>query len=273
MSVTIQHIREGIRALGLSGKPLCIHASLRSFGQVEGGARTVIEGVLEEGCTLMMPTFSWSALGVPAPEGVRPRRNGTSPVYAEFLFRHTEVYDHNQNVIDRYDMGMIPSMLLQRKDRLRGDHPLCSFAAVGPLAKALVSHQTWDDVYAPFRALIDLHGWVLMMGVGLRRMTLLHYAEQRAGRNLFLRWANAPNGSVVGVEVGGCSEGFDHFDSVLRPLERQQTVGLSLWRAFPARQTLTAAAAAIRRDRYFTHCGSSFCARCDDAAVGGRVIE
>ncbi len=273
MHVNSHHIREGIRALGLSGKMVCVHASMGSFGWVTGGAKTVIDGMLDEGCTLLMPTFSWSHYGVPSPRDDIPKRNGMGKVYAEFIFNHRDVYRKDTLDVDRYDMGAISTALVKMPERIRGDHPLCSFSAVGPLANQLVCGQTWANVYEPFRALIEADGYVLLMGVTLQRMTLIHYAEQQAGRNLFLRWANTPDGDVMGVEVGGCSEGFDNFAPILAPYEKRCKVGGSLWRVFPAKETLGAAVTAIQQNPNITHCQHSYCERCHDSVLGGRVIE
>ncbi len=54
---SLESIREGVRALGSSGAALCVHASLRSFGWVDGGAAVVIEGLLAKGCTMMLRAF------------------------------------------------------------------------------------------------------------------------------------------------------------------------------------------------------------------------
>jgi len=53
-----EEIQAGIRELGLSGRPVCVHSSLRSFGIVTGGAETVVQAFVEEGCTLLVPTFA-----------------------------------------------------------------------------------------------------------------------------------------------------------------------------------------------------------------------
>lgn len=270
-SVTVIALRQALRTLHLSGRVLCVHSSLRSFGWVHGGARAVIRAILAEGCTLMVPAFAWSYFGMPAPAHVTVQRNGTSAVYGEFLFSHRDVYFPHLDIIDRYDMGAVAAAVVATPGRARGDHPLCSMAALGPHAEALVAGQSWTDVYAPFRALAALDGVVVLMGVGLPRMTLLHYAEQQAGRTLFLRWANAPTGEVVGVEVGGCSEGFENFAAALAPVEQRVTVGHSLWRAFPAGPVVDIAAALIRRSPAITRCTLPECARCDDAIAGGRI--
>ena len=120
-------------------------------------------------------------------------------------------------------------------------------------------------------ALVEKTGSIILMGVGLECMTLLHLAEQHAGRNLFRRWANDQNGEMIEVEMGGCSDGFGKLEPILAPLVRETQVGQSHWRLLPARETL-ALAAAIRRDPLLTHCGRSPC-RCDDAVLGGPLLS
>jgi aminoglycoside N3'-acetyltransferase len=158
--------------------------------------------------------------------------------------------------------------VLARPERLRGDNPLCSFAAIGPTSD-LVREQRPLDVYAPLRILAGRDGFVLLIGVGLERMTLLHLAEERAGRVPFRRWANGPDGRPMEVETGGCSDGFGNLEPVLAPLARETNVGESRWRAFPARAALEAATEAIREQPEITRCGRDDCLRCADAIAGG----
>jgi len=54
-------------------------------------------------------------------------------------------------------------------------------------------------VFKPLRALSETGGYVVLMGVGLEAMTLIHLAEQMAGRNRFRRWANGPDGRPMEV--------------------------------------------------------------------------
>ena len=46
--ITEKGIREAVKILGMSGKPLCLHSSFRSLGEVEGGPLAVVEGLLAE---------------------------------------------------------------------------------------------------------------------------------------------------------------------------------------------------------------------------------
>jgi hypothetical protein len=95
------------------------------------------------------------------------------------------------------DMGALPAAVLARPGRVRGDHQLSSFTAIGPLAEQLMRDQAPLHVFAPLEALTDTGGVVLLMSVGLDSTTLLHLAEQRAGRTLFRRWANGPEGTPI----------------------------------------------------------------------------
>jgi aminoglycoside N3'-acetyltransferase len=268
--VTVEDIRRAVQVAGLSARPLCVHASLRSFGQVDGGAGTVVQGLLDEGCTVLVPTFSLT-FSVPPPPHQQPPRNAwdyNHPISG--LMGEGRTYTPQTNEVSQW-LGIIPTTVLQMEARVRGNHPLNSFSAIGALAPDLIERQQPNDVYAPLERLAELQGAVVMMGVGLTSMTLIHLAERLAGRTLFRRWANDSDGRAMMMEIGSCSTGFDAFDSVLAPFEQHTTVGESLWRIFPAGPALAAATQAIRQNPGITHCGKPEC-RCNDAVLGGPIL-
>lgn len=271
MTVSGQDIRCALRSLGLSEQAVCLHSSLSSFGHVEGGAATVVEAFLEEGCTLLVPTFS-SAFEATPPAHLRFERNGWSYETQRAASEGAhKIFTPDAPDIDD-DMGAIPATILARPERVRGHHPLDSFTAVGPRAEELASGQSPSDVYAPLDALIRAGGFVLLMGVGLERMTLLHLAEKKAGREMFRRWARGADSETVVALVGGCSEGFGKLEPHLRPVMRTAVVGQSAWKLLPAEPALTLAAGAIRAEPRITHCGGPACERCDDAVAGGPIM-
>jgi aminoglycoside N3'-acetyltransferase len=272
MIVTRQEIQQALRALGVSGQAVCLHSSLRSFGHVVGGAEAVVRAFMDEGCTVLVPTFS-SVFEVAPPPHLQFERNGWDYGVTRPPARSSErVYSPEALDIDR-DMGAIPAAVIGWANHVRGNHPLDSFTAVGPRAFDLIAGQAPSDVYAPLAALARMGGSVLLMGVGLERMTLLHLAEKQAGRRLFRRWANDTRGQPAAVEVGGCSEGFGKFEPYLRPVMRRTNVGPSRWTLLPASQSLARAAAAIRADAQLTHCGVETCERCNDAVRGGPILS
>ena len=270
--VTAQDIANAVPRMGLSGLPVCVHASLRSFGWVDGGAPAVVKGLLTEGCTVLVPTFSWT-FAVPPPAKLRRPRNGWDyDTWEASSVGEGRIFTPDSNEIDVEDMGAIPASVLAMPERLRGYHPLSSFSAIGPLAAQLTSGQMPLHVWAPLEALAEAGGSVVLMGVGLQEMTLLHLAEQRAGRNPFRRWANGADGEPIEVESGGCSDGFENLRSALLSLQKECVVGNSRWLIFPASLTLEVAAAAIRADPMITHCGKPH-GRCNDAVLGGPLLD
>lgn len=271
--LTRTDITDAALAFGLADKPLVVHSSLRSFGRIEGGADAVIDGLLMAGTTVLVPTFSTFHYAIAQPLHLKElcfERNALGELAAQTYRDPTPIYDTNS--LEMNDgMGAIPRSMLNRSDRARGNHELNSFSAVGPLANSLISGQTSEDVYAPLRALVDADGYVVMMGVDLDRMTLIHYAEQVAGRNLFRRWVLDTEGHPKVVTIGSCSNGFEQFAPILRSVEQTEKVGDSVWRIFPAAQVVALASQAIKDRPDITHCDSENCARCPDATRGGPI--
>ncbi|MGV9313626.1 AAC(3) family N-acetyltransferase [Streptomyces sp. NPDC003691] len=259
-----------VAELGLPGLPVLVHAALRSFGApLDGGADTLTGVLTDHGCTVLVPAFTETHFGVPAPPAMRPARNGvdyTRP-WPEESLPAPAAYTPDCGLVNPR-LGAFPAALLARPGTHRGRHPLNSFAAYGPDAAALVRDQSPQDVYAPLRALAERDGRSLLIGVGLNRMTVLHLAEQQSGRRLFRRWAATGDGRTVTVEVGSCSEGFPRLEPRLRPAARTTTVGAARWTAHPVRATLAAVVPALAADPELTRC-SAHCLPCRDAAAGG----
>ena len=261
------NVSETIEALGLTGKPVCIHSSLRSFNcRIEN----ILDHFLSCGVTVMVPTFSDMYEAPPVPE-LMPEQNGAGDHSYFFEKEYTDIgpYHVDSNALSVEDMGRFPQLVLEHPERVRGNNSLNSFAAVGPLGKSLVAGQTNEDVYAPLEALYAMDGFVLLMGTDLTTATAIHYAEKLAGRAPFVRWARGEKGTTLACRAGGCSEGFEKLADTLAPYEKQITVCGSLWRCYRIRQLVDACKAAFLADPYVTHCGDMECCRCNDAAKGG----
>lgn len=254
-----------------ANRPLMLHASLRSFGApIAGGTDTLLDALLTHGRTVLVPAFTEPQFRLPPPAALRPARNGVD--YGSFPADPQPsdggAYTPGCGLINA-SLGVFPANLLKRAGAVRGNHPLNSFAALGPQAEELIAAQSPTDVYGPVRELAACAGQILLIGVGLNRMTALHLAEQQSGRRLFLRWAKAAAGQVSMFEVGSCSEGFPQLEPVLGPHARSAVLGDSQWRVFPARQVLETASAAMREDQGITRCDDGDCRLCRDSIAGG----
>lgn len=270
--ITIDQIRSAIEALGIRGADVCIHSSMRSFGaKLEDGPAGVIQGFLDAGCTVMVPTFTYDFEAV-MPESPVIERNGITPAWLPDPNAPHKVFTVDSVALSTEDMGAFPLAVLHHPDRVRGNHALNSFAAVGANAHALIDGQTSRDVYAPFRVLCDKDGYVLMMGVGLHCCTLIHQAELLSGRNPFIRWAYDADDNVFPVAEGSCSEAFEVFAGALSPYAKEVMVGKSRWVLYKARDIIRICTEMIKENQHITHCNDPECCRCPDATMGGPVI-
>lgn len=273
MMILADDLAKAVDELAPPGRPLMLHVSLRSFGaRIVGGADTLLDVLLMRGRTILVPAFTEPQFGLPAPAHLRPARNGIDYTKLPLVPPAPDgaTYAADCGLINP-DLGVFPATLIGRDGAMRGAHPLNSFAALGPLADELIAAQSPTDVYGPIRELAARAGLIVLIGVGLNRMTALHLAEQQSGRRLFLRWAWAADGQVSMFEVGSCSEGFPRLESVLHPYARTAVVGNSQWRVYPARQVLDAATTAIAEDQSITHCDDNDCLRCRDSIAGGPI--
>lgn len=224
---TFSQLVEAIRAAELENSIVCLHSSLKSFGQLDGGPETLIRAFLDSGCTLLVPTFTYdceiAALSSLAQNGYDDKDD----------FSPGMPYEPDSTMIAR-DMGAIPANLLKIEGRARGNHPLNSFAALGPLAAELIAAQGPLNVYGPYKAAYahTAPAFLVLAGVDLTSATPVHFAEEKAGRRLFRRWARHSQNGLQEVEVGSCSDGFNNLANAVAKIETRVQAGPSDWRIF-----------------------------------------
>ncbi|MBI2505033.1 MAG: AAC(3) family N-acetyltransferase [Candidatus Latescibacteria bacterium] len=159
--LTGRDLDAGLRQLGIvPGEVVLVHSSLKSFGRLEGGARTVVQTLLDllgESGTLVVPTF-----------------------------HHTFFWGGPQQVWDREQtpsyMGLISETARTWPGARRSRHAPHPLAAIGAHAADLAGrHNTSDYAFdSPFYRLLELDAWVLLMGVDFNVCTLLHMVEELA---------------------------------------------------------------------------------------------
>lgn len=272
MSVTYNDIAHAIETLELSAKMIFLHSSIKSFGYVEGGVDAIIQPFVDHHCTVVVPTFYYDAI-VPPPKDKHYPQNGLDYTEEiEFNIDSVLPYTTGAEMITK-QMGAIPAGVLRRADSMRGDHPVCSFTAVGPRAEQVIMGQAPLNVYAPYKTINEENeAYLVLAGVDLTKATPIHYAEQLAGRQLFRRWAKVSSEAIVETENGGCSDGFNNLEPWVSAIEQRIKVGDSLWRVYPFKPFVTAIARAVQRNPSITHCVNPYCLRCSDAVKGGPIL-
>ncbi len=266
--ITKQEIAQGLRQLGIKPSLVAVHSSLRSFGRVGDGAATVIEALLECFNTVMMPGFQYAA-GVPPPMSRPPERNG-----CDYQIHFDRVNPpkpfHVGEVPIRSSIGVIGRTFAQRADVRRSNHPWHSWSVWGQQADEIVAHHNWTSTNLPLERLASMGGWVLLMGVTLASCTAIHVAEERAGRQPFIRWAMDDSKAIREVLVCGCGKGFVNLAPYCMDLFRETYIGGCHIQAAPLAALIDRAVPLLRGDPNFTRC-SETCLRCRDTALGGPI--
>ena len=163
------HINEGgivagLRDLGLgAGDGIIVHSSLKSFGQVEGGAQTVIEALMEvvtvDG-TILMPSFNHGAAFAAGAPGY---------------------YDSRETPTTN---GAIPDLFWRLPGVERSLNPTHAFAAWGQHAKRYTEAHHRTITMGPESPLGLLHaddGYCLLLGVDYSSNTFHHTVEMATG--------------------------------------------------------------------------------------------
>ncbi len=191
--------------LGEVGR-LLMHSSLHSLGQVDGGAETLIDALLEvlgEEGTLMVPTFNYNL--------------------------ELDVFDP---ATVRSQTGLIPETLRKRPEAIRSLHPNYSVAAIGKDAEEL-TREHWKaeatGVGSPIDRIARLGGSILLLGVKHDTDSSMHVGEAYAevpyrGVPFDPSWprtakVRTPDGEIVPVDLHdepGCSTGFGIIEMPLR---------------------------------------------------------
>lgn len=153
----------GLGRLGLSeGGTVGVHSSLSSFGHVEGGADAVIDALLAAvgaSGSVAMPAYSNNRQDVPK----TPEEDAAGMVTWKARLTPFDPQSHGTWT------GRIADVFWRRSGVLRGLHPTHSIAATGPHAAQLITG---------WRALHELDGHILLLGVTTASCTSLHLAEQ-----------------------------------------------------------------------------------------------
>jgi aminoglycoside 3-N-acetyltransferase len=177
--VTKEILVSELKKLGVSSNQILeVHSSLNSFDYVIGGARTIVDALMElsgDTGTLLMPTQTsdnsepsdWENPAI-APELYKTVRNSIPP--------------YNASLSDIPWMGEVVENFRHRDGVIISNHPHVSYAAWGRYAKLLCNRQSLHFALAeesPAARLYELKGNVLLFGVDFDKATCMHLAEYR----------------------------------------------------------------------------------------------
>lgn len=161
---TFNSLLKDIGKLGIDRNgTLLVHSSMKSIGEVLGGADTVLDVLSEymKDGLLVLPTHTWAYINAENPK---------------FHVRDSKVC-----------VGILPELFRKRSKVYRSLHPTHSVAALGKDAEEFVQgDETFDTPCARGSAwgkLLDRKAFIMLLGVDLRRNTFMHGVEE---------WADIP---------------------------------------------------------------------------------
>lgn len=160
--MTGEDIQEGLRQLGLNrGDAVEVHSSLRSFGTVAGGAPAVVDAlmnVVSEDGALIMSAYP---LSPPIPLTDEEKARG--------LRWKLKLLGEDSD--EKSAMGAIADEFRRRTGVVCGTgiHRVCAWGREA------------DRHSKGYQRLLEIDGWVLLLGVGFDRCSSMHLAEETVG--------------------------------------------------------------------------------------------
>jgi aminoglycoside 3-N-acetyltransferase len=255
--LTFRDLLTAFRKLELDRtRPVIIHTAMSAFGEIHGGAETLLGALLASFDRLLAPTFTYKTMLIPE---VGPADNALEYGSGKDTNRMAEFFTPDMPV-DKM-IGTIPEALRLHPKARRSSHPILSFAGIG-VEEALLA-QSLTEPLGPIHMLHADQGWVLLLGVDHTVNTSVHYAERVAERKQFIRWALTPQGVVECPAFPGCSDGFGVLDAPLQSITRQAQAGDAAIRAVPLRALVQTVTGILSADASALLCKRPDCERCD----------
>ena len=220
---------------------LFVHGAFRNLSSQGFRAEPFIEGLLRymSAGTLAMPAMTWRIVTPQSP-----------------LFDEIATPSH---------VGVLAELFRQNYATGRSIHPTHSVSAAGRLASTLLSGHHLDNTpcspNSPYGRAVGCEAHILMLGIGLERVTAIHHAEEMIAPEVYLQ-------PPENAETYECRtrEGIVHrvrlrrhirlnrdFPQFTTPLEekgrlRRGTLAGTPWMAVTQQDLLDEVAAALRRD-------------------------
>ncbi len=257
MTVRLRELLLGFHSLRMGDAPVILHASLSAFGDVDGGADTVVTALTKTFPSLIAPAFTYKTMVTPR---VGPPKNALLYGSGKDLNQMAEFFSPRMPV-DRL-IGTIPEKLRRHPQAKRSNHPILSFTGIQ--ADPFLSAQELGNPLEPLGVLAEAGGWALLLGVNHTVNTSIHYAEKLAGRMTFLRWALTPKGVLACPGFPGCSAGFDVISEDLARYTRSVQIGKALVHAVPLKMLFRVVVNRIRQTPLALLCQQEDCDRCNE---------
>ncbi len=255
---TFRDFYNGLRKLEIPpSHPVIAHASLSAFGEVHGGAETVLGALLGAFHTLVMPSFTYKTMLIPE---TGPQNNACTYGSGKDYQPHGRVLPTGHacrsfdgcHCRDPAYTGwraafFSPDPILYRDqcgDYFRSANAGRSpWRPLGHYGKQMAGFCSWEWTIPSTPAFIML--------------------KRAAGRKQFIRWALSPAGVVECTGFPGCSAGFQALRRAWATSPALVQVGPGIIQAFPLKDLVDTVYQWIEEDPLALLCGREDCERCN----------
>lgn len=241
-----------------------LHASRSTLPPIPGGAETIVGAMLSTSDILITPAFTLRSMLIP---GVGPEDNALE--YGKFDDQNLSAEIFTLDLPADDGPESVPEILRAHQDALRSNHPLLSF--VGVNAEDALQAQSIDEPWGLIAWLAEYDADVVLFGVDHTSNVSLHYAEMKAGRRQFVRWALTASGVVECPGFPGCSAGFQEVASRLEGVIRTVQLGEVRIEVIPLRDMINIAVGWIHEDPRALLCTRKGCPHCAAVRASVRV--
>jgi aminoglycoside 3-N-acetyltransferase len=243
---------------------IILHAAIEPFGDVAGGAESLIGAVVNRCELVIVPTFTPQTMITPY---VGPADNALKYGSGEVENLNAAIFNPDLPVAPY--LGVVNELLRKHPRAQRSSHPILSFSGIN--ARETLDAQDLEQPLGPIDWLANYDGDVLMMGRDQTANIALHLAEKLAGRKTFIRWALTRTGVVECKYMPGCAEGFEFVRGRLGAITRATTLNAVVLEAIPLRDLLNLAVGWIREDPRALLCDRRGCPHCATVRSDVRV--
>ena len=266
---SVDRIAADIAEIGLpAGAVVLTHVSMRSIGQIEGGASGLIEAfqrALGSEATLVAPAFT-PQFRDPAEWNEPP----TDPEEIETIRNRPECFEAASSPVALPSMGIFAEVVRNHPKAWRSEHPWLSFSAIGSSAEKLMKgtpfHYPLGSESVPAR-IHDQNGYVILIGVGQDVNVSIHLAEVWGDVPYAHRSARIRTGMDHWTPMQGspeCRDGFLKMEPVLRQARLLQRgyIGNAPALLMRQRELISMGIAMVRGSAEALLCSSSTCVHC-----------
>lgn len=227
---SVETLKQQLQVLGIkAGDSIMVHSSLKEMGWIAGGAKAVIDALIEtitpEG-TIVMPAQS--------AENSEPSNWMIPPVPEEWhepIRQHMPAYDPYLTPLR--GMGKIAECFHRHPKTIRSYHPVHSFMAWGKHAEAWMMEHPLEDSFgpsSPLGAIVDQEIKILLIGVGYDSCTALHLSEYLLESKTYANQAAAMlvDGKRQWIEYQIVDVDSDRFPEIGKAFEQEHSQEVSV---------------------------------------------